>query len=503
MPSLMHAWWLVGLGIIPLIRWLHRRQAPLSTHLVSALFLWRSRAIEEDAGQSQRPPDSAWRRRAFFVTLLFVALASPIIDSEVDSVVVWIDLSPSMQVIENGETRLAAAERALDRALSDQGKVRFSTRQLIDALPKKLDKQHRNWLVTDGANDRIREWAQTSDLDRVIQSGTSTDNSAVTQLSIRRNMNDSEMLQVLVSASHEGESGVERILSIFDNDRLLETFVLRLEPGQTVHRQTSVEVNVTALSASLSPEDVLREDDQLSVPVEYLRPLRVVIAEPCPRRLQTALALHPALSTAPTSTSAELLVTCGTETAGVSSTPPESVFGARIHFVQGDSSPVATEPVWFPQAGLSGALQIPTDHLRAIPWPEPLDTATHETVLLAGTEPLILMSRSPDGRESIVETVVDFQNTEFAKQPAYAGVVATLVDIAFGRNALDPVVRQSRDVKDIVIRPQTIPIRKPANTDLQNNAGTHLYEPLLLISIFVIALDALLLLLLRRKARNA
>ena len=503
MPSLMHPWWLIGLGLIPLIRWLHRRQAPLSTHLVSALFLWRSKSTEDDAGQSKRPPDSAWRRRAFFVTLLLVALASPIIDSEVDSVIVWIDNSPSMQVIENGETRRAAAERALDLALSDQGKVRFATRLLSDVLPETLDKQHRNWLVTDGANDRVRQWAQTSDLDRVIQSGTSTDNSAVTQLSVRRNMNDSEMLQVLVSVSHAGESGAERILSIFDNDRLLENFVIRLEPGQTVHRQTSVHVNVTALSASLSPEDQLREDDQLSVPVEYLRPRRAVIAELCPRRLQTALSVHPALSTAASSAAAELLVTCGTETAGVSNTSVESGFGARIHFVQGNSSPVATEPVWFPQAGLSGELQVPTDHLRSIPWPEPLDTATQETVLLAGTEPLILISRSPDGRESLVETVVDFENTEFAKQAVYAGVVATLVDIAFGRNTLDPVVRQSRDVEEIVIRPQSIAVRKPANTDLQNNAGTHLYEPLLLISIFVIALDALFLLLLRHRARHA
>jgi len=499
----MHAWWLVGLGFIPLIRWLHRRQAPLSTHQVSALFLWRSKVEEDDAGQSLRPPDPAWRRRAFFATLLFVALASPIIDSEVDSVIVWIDPSPSMQVIENGETRLAAAERALDLALLDQGKVKFATRLLTGPLPQELDRQYGNWLLTDGANDRIREWAQTANLDHVIQSGTATDNSAVTQLSIRRNLNDPEMLQVLVSATHTGDSGAERILGIFDNGRLLERFAVSLEPGQTVHRQTSVHANTTALTASLSPEDVLREDDHFSVPVEYLRPLEVVVAESCPRSLETALHLHPALSTTPTGSSGELLVTCATEMAGAPDVPSDSVPGARIHFVQGESSPVTSEPVWFPQAGLSGALQVPTDQLRAMPWPESLNTETQETVLLAGTEPIILISRSPGGSESIVETVVDFQNTEFAKQPIYAGLVATLVDIAMGRNTLDPVVSQSRDIEDIVIRPQTIPVRNAANTDIQNNAGTSLYGPLLLISILVIALDTLLLLLLRRKARHA
>lgn len=502
MLSLMHPWWLAGLGLIPLIRWLHRRQAPLSTHQVSALFLWGSGAKEDEAGHSQRPPDPAWRRRAFFATLLFVALASPAIDTGVDSVIVWIDPSPSMQVIENGETRLAAAERALDSELADLGKVRIASRLLTSPLPQKLDRQHGNWLVSDGANDHIREWAQTSGFDRVIQPGVFTDNSAVTQLAIRRDLNDPGVFQVLVSASHAGDSRTERVLSILDSAEVLDSFELRMEPGQTLHRQISVNMNTKTLTASLGPADPLRDDDLLAIPFQDLRPLQVHIGEACPGRLRTALSLHPALSITSTSASGDLQVTCGTESASAPTAASDPAFVAHLHFVQGESNPVAAEPVWFPQAGLNGALQVPTGHLRAVRWPEFLDKAIQEPVLLAKSEPLILILRSPGSRKFIVETVIDFQNTGFAKQASYAGLVAALVDLAFGRNTLDSVVRQSRNVEGIAIRPQTVLVRNQANAADQNNAGTHLYGPLLLISIFVIALDLLLLLLMRRRARH-
>ena len=64
MFGLLQPWWLIALGVIPLIRWLHRRQAPLSSHAVSAVFLWQAEAPVDAPGSEQRPPDTAWRRRA-------------------------------------------------------------------------------------------------------------------------------------------------------------------------------------------------------------------------------------------------------------------------------------------------------------------------------------------------------------------------------------------------------------------------------------------------------
>ena len=72
MFSLLQPWWLLALVAVPMIRWLHRHQAPLSSFEVSAVFLWPEDASDDAPGRELRPPDPAWRRRAFIAALLIV-----------------------------------------------------------------------------------------------------------------------------------------------------------------------------------------------------------------------------------------------------------------------------------------------------------------------------------------------------------------------------------------------------------------------------------------------
>ena len=50
MPGLADPLWLVLLGVVPLIRWLHRFRAPQTSRTVSALFLWAGSRREQAAG---------------------------------------------------------------------------------------------------------------------------------------------------------------------------------------------------------------------------------------------------------------------------------------------------------------------------------------------------------------------------------------------------------------------------------------------------------------------
>jgi hypothetical protein len=125
MIGVLHPFWFVALAVIPLIRWLHRWQAPMATWTVSAIFLWED-AIQDDApGPAKRKPDPAWRRRATVAALLITALANPFWRQDVESLTVWIDDSLSMA------TRCRISHR-MDRRFSEHvylGKWRHSAKR--------------------------------------------------------------------------------------------------------------------------------------------------------------------------------------------------------------------------------------------------------------------------------------------------------------------------------------------------------------------------------------
>lgn len=77
MPELAHPTWLVGLLLVPWIRWLHRLHAPGQPRRVPALFLWRDAVAAVAAGRRLGPPDPAWRHRAVLAALAVLALAGP------------------------------------------------------------------------------------------------------------------------------------------------------------------------------------------------------------------------------------------------------------------------------------------------------------------------------------------------------------------------------------------------------------------------------------------
>lgn len=501
MPVLMHPWWLITLGIIPIIRWLHCRDAPLYLHAVSAVFLWPTQASEIDAGSKRSPPDPAWQRRALIASLLIIALAAPEVDLEQEKVVVWIDDSLSMQAIENGETRMATAERALELALADYASTNITRHFLADTLPASLDGQTANWLVTDGASERIRVWAGQFSLDRVIQTGTATNNSGITRLSLRRSLIDSEVFQVLVSVSNTGNDTDERSVQLLLGGQLHDAATVIIEPGQLAHWRTSIPADTDAIIATLNAGDVLEDDDHLNITETALRPLRVLIGEDCSHNLRLALDAHPALDTR-SGEPGDLLVTCSQEMLSDVDSRAGSHSGARIHVVQGPAVHVTSMPVWLPSDRMSGTLQLPVDKLRAATWPRAPDD--EQTVLLQSDgSPLILVSGSQDAKTSIIETVIDLQHSGFAKQPEYAALVATLVDAAVGTTTLDAVVSQKRDVADTVIRPTRISINPDRQGTTQNNAAVPLSGAFLLLSLFIIALDILLLLRIRRRADHA
>ena len=283
MPGFFNPLWLIALGIIPLIRWLHRWHAPLSSWPVSALFLWERATPEQSAGITKRTPDPAWRRRALAAAMLLIALAGPYLSTQERVLSVWIDDSPSAFTIEDGDTRLATMLNALSeqltirgsnwaditlRSLSTPGRVqRFSESNPLsqddwrteedasiqDTFLPVLAGTSVHWLLTDGASADVRAWAARASLERVIQSGLATENVAVTRIAARRSTDDTDELDVLVSVTNAGLAPADRKLALYGGDDLLQTINLSLLPGQTVQWQTRLVKSGDAITASMMP----------------------------------------------------------------------------------------------------------------------------------------------------------------------------------------------------------------------------------------------------------
>lgn len=449
MLGMLQPWWLIALILVPVIRWLHSRQAALSTHSVSAVFLWRHELPEAATGKERRPPDPGWRRRALIAALLVIALASPTLQREQRALTVWLDTSPSMRAIESGETRLNSARHLLDLALVDSAFDDVVIQSLTDELPLTLDDSSLHWLASDGASEEIRAWAQAVGINRVIHVGSETENVAILGLAVRRSRTDGDLYNVLVSVANAGERHAERSLRILRGDRLVEETTMTIQPGETIHWEAGTIAGEAPITAVIENEDALPDDDDLSIPGHQLRRLRVAVQPQCGFWLEAAIRSHPALMIA---SEPDIRVNCQ-QGSFVDDSLPVGHPAALIRVFLGKHEPVDDAPYWLPVAGLSTNLNLPTDLISATSWPAAIDNDSRRILLQSGDKPLIAYWPASNERPTVVETVLNLSDTEFARQPEFAALIGTLVDAAMGRQLLNETPGTSRGFSDATIRP--------------------------------------------------
>lgn len=523
--------WFVSLAVIPLIRWLHQWQAPMSDWPVSALFLWEN-AIQDDApGPTKKKPDPAWRRRALFAALLIIALAKPYWQREVDSLTVWVDDSLSMSTVESSNTRLEAVTDSLFRALvesestwaqielrslTDPGRVEFytggdsisladwqnDTTAEPDGPPVSvMSPETSHWLLTDGASEGVRAWARRAPLDRVIQAGAATENSAVTRLAARRSLGTLDGLDILVTVSNTGLDTDARQLELYSGQKLLQTADLSLSPGQTIHWQTQVIAVEQSLTASLTPDDSLPADDGLTIGLQIFRPLAALVDGNCGTALRIAIATHPALRIFNTSANPDLYVSCPRERF-----PDASGMGAQIRALVSSSQPLRATPTWFPDAGVRQDLLLPAAWVSAGEWPRRVSGTGHKVVFGSADLPLVVIrnkdagSSSNVGGPAVVDTIIDMSNPRFTSQPEYAAFVAALSDLATGRQLLDEATSTSRDVKASIVKPTKIDVVSSPAPRSQHTVTSSLTAFIVATALILFLLDSVLFLLARRKA---
>jgi hypothetical protein len=464
--------WLLGLLLVPAIRWLHRGGAQLRSVPVASLALWRKAATAGPSAGERRPPDPAWRRRALAAALLSVALAGPRSAAPVERLTVWVDDSLSMLTRESGASRLETGLAEIAAELAARPGVEVEVRMLgnpwqrLDGLSPGaiatlvqaagqrepaappaglLRADRRHWLLTDGADAEFLDAASGIGFSKLFRVGEVTRNAGLVRLSARRSLADRERLDLELQVSNGGDAVEERVAVLATDSGEVMRASLTLEPGAstTVSAVASMSAGV---QARLDPGDALADDDTLGLDARPLLARRVAADPACPAAILAALRTHPALTITEAAAEADFAVECG----GTAGSPTTTTI-PRLRFVR-DRLP---EPVDGPLTWSSSVTETQRgslDSLKLRAGAQLAPSGRGDVLLLAaGSVPLIVERRKDGAR--LIETTIDADSVEPGR-PVAPLLVALLVDRALDTSLLDAVAVNARSERAIAVVPR-------------------------------------------------
>ena len=443
--------WLLALATLPAVWWLHRFHEPDRAHTVAALFLWPDRNATGERRQLPRRTDPLWWLRALTVALVVLALSKPHW-SETDSgpLVIWVDDSASMFAQEQGVSRLQQALATLEAQLNGKGYTSITLRSLAAPgeqlvlnprpgpaqteqlrrwtadprgeprlpAPVAMETTSTHWLISDGASPGLTQWVRQAPIDRVLQVGESTENVAVTALSLRPDSTRTGSAELLVTIANGGNEVAGRQLEIYSGSEKLSTVTITVPPGGSMRRLIPLSGDpVAPITARMNRADALALDDSLTLSDAALRTLPVTVAASCGIHLLAALKSHPwlgAIEDKPQATG--LKVYCATEDKG---DPGPALYSGA----QGGSVPVQGPLLWHPDAGHLRELVLDPAWLSASPLPNDDSNALE---LLANPEGALLML---DPERRVIVSRLDLTTPELVIRPEFPLLVAGMVDL--------------------------------------------------------------------------
>ncbi len=460
--------WLLGLVLLPVIRWLHRGGRHRRAVPVPHLGLWRGSAASSPAAGQRQPPDPAWRRRALLTALFFIALSEPRLPERNARITVWIDDSLSMLTREAQGTRLAEGFAQVRPQLAGIAGADVELRSLGDpwhalgtlsesalatlsagagrkepaAPPAALLRRDRlHWLVTDGADAALLEWPDARRPDRIIQAGSVTRNAGLERLSARRDPKDPERFDLLLKVTNGGTATETRAVVIATDAGEVSRSTHRLEPGKTALVNASIPASAR-VRATLEPGDALSEDDAIVLDLAPLRRRRVAADPKCPGSLLAAVRTHPALALAPADASdVEAALDCGTRGAA------GEVATIRV---LGDRAPTPARGAlqWSSSVAESGRSGLDAERLQLA---AQLQARPADAVLLAAGDEPVIVSRA--GASKRVETSLDFDSMAITPGPEIPLLVNLMFEQLFGSRLLDELAITDRGPGSSIVVP--------------------------------------------------
>jgi Aerotolerance regulator N-terminal len=494
--------WLLGLVLVPAIRWLHHGGPHRRELWVSRLALWRGSEVSRPTAGERRPPDPAWRRRALLAALLLIALSGPQLPDRRVRVTLWVDDSLSMLTREAQTTRLAEGLARVRSALAELPEAEVEVRTLAEpwrglgalsdatiamlvagagqkepAAPPAalLRRDSRQWLLTDGADATLLAWPGDRQADRVVQVAGVTRNVGLERLSARRWGEDPETFELLLKVTNGGTADEDRVVVFTVGALEVARAGVRLGPGASRLVEVAIPAS-DAVRATLQPGDALPEDDQITLDLTALRRRRVAVDASCPKALAAAVAAHPALALAlPSVDKAEARLDCGASGA------PSDLPRIRV-LADGARSRPRGALRWSSAVPQSRRSEFDTDRLQVAAHLQPRPS---DTVLLAiGAEPVIV-SRAGEARQ--LETSFDFAALAAGRGPELPLLVNWLLETVLDRSLLDQSASVDRGPRSVLVAPLPIAAASAASSvaALPRSPGDEA-RPVLLIALLAL-----------------
>jgi len=467
--------WLLLLGLVPLLRWLHRfrRQAPLLPS--TTLFLWRGLQPDTRRHGAADKPDPRWLLRALICSLLILALAGPQQQGEQQlQLEVWVDDSLSMFTREAGQSRMQAALRQLQSYLATREFARIRLHSLgapgstlsLDprdhsawqarlqawagqpraepAPPPTLPRESSHILVTDGADRALNRWAQHAPLALVINSGERRQNLALSRLNIREPLVEATPVTGSLRVDNLGDLAQRARLVIEQGQDPIATVELDIAPQDFSTTTFALDSGARgALRARLlNDSDALPDDDSLELdPAARRVTLRYTLHGDCAAPVVAVLNSHPALVEA--AAAPDLLIDCAAQaldsplpTLRLHPTPRTRRTTQSAHWHR------QLSPGYLPlAAGLVYGEQAPA-------------LATSAAPLLSANE-RVLIGLAP-GQPRVIDCYLDTGAGEFAHSAQYPLLLLGLIGYLGGHSLDLAPLTVSRDIEASRILPLPI-----------------------------------------------
>lgn len=462
--------WLLGLALLPLIRWLHRSGRHRRVVPVAHLGLWRGAAIPAADAERRQPPDPAWRRRALLCALLCGALAGPQWPVSQAPVTLWVDDSLHMLTREAEGTRLATGLAEAARRLAPSPPASLEVRSLSDpwrafaaadaatadafaattgrrdAAPPPaalLDSGRRHWLLTDGADARLLAWPDGRAPDEVIRVGRVARNVGLERLAARRDAQDPAAFVLLLKVTNGGTAAESREVEFVTDKGTSAPQAVRLEAGASALLSARVPA-AARVRARLRPGDALAADDEIGLDLAPLARRRVAADPACAPALRAALQAHPGLVLLPAGAGgADLAVDCSAA-AAPADVPTLRVLPPRA------AAPAAGALRWADTVATPRRVALDDGAL----WTAgaALQPAAGDLVLLAAGDETLLLRRRGAG-PAMLETSVDFEATARHAGTAVPLLVDLMLETLAGTPLLDALALVERSPAALRVAP--------------------------------------------------
>ena len=505
--------WLLLLGLLPVLRWLHRFQRQGRMHYTAALFLWRRLQPSHGvAGDTATHPDPRWWLRALISLSLILALAEPYRQAaNGPDLIVWLDDSLSQFTQEQGRSRLQQGITGLIARIEQIRPNRVDIRSLgnTTASLKVRPGQESDWrerlknwttqprdephpppasllrtdahhiLLTDGADARLNQWSANLPDIEIIQHGTLKENPALTRLSLRNSLVDTTETSGLIELVNSGNEEIKARLSLLQEGNEIFQQAITLPAGSPIQYPFRLVLNpqMDLTARLIATPDPLPLDNRLQLPLKAeMQSVAVALIGPCDSHLQAFLSAQPRLQ--PASQAPVITIDCS-DSPSITTTPT-----LRLPSISGNRR-TDTSGHWHIED--LQTLTLPTG-LRFEPSPIHKEAGTR-TLYSAGQDALITETQADRHR---IDLHFDLHDPALANSPTYPLLLNALLQRLLPIDLSDSIQSIDRDIEASRITPllpiSTEPPALPATAVSQ----TSLAEPLILLSLVFMGVELIL-----------